>query len=190
MDKVRKKAPIPSAFPKRTTASRDDYVTYVTPHNINSRQKKELIRFDTYDPEVYLTPQHLIDQMTTDLNTVGKGKNTEPEDENMRKNVFGNLVQKRPAERTYVQDMEDEDGYSLATTSAIHAPQITTLSNRTKSDKPNLSNGSTCFEGQKTHRCIIGCLVALFVVVVTGAAIYFLKEGIAGAAPYFQPGNV
>ena len=183
MDNVRKNAPKPSTLPIRAVQVRE---AYETPENIHPKKTKEMRRFDSYDPEVYLTPQHLVDKITLDLSTDGEETPTEPEDENMRKNVFGHLVPKRKEEHIYVQDPEDEDGYTLATTRVIDAPQTTALPIPVHSDKPNRSNGSTPFKRLKKHRnIIIAFLIGLLVSGVVGVVVCSLREDVNN-----QPGIV
>ena len=131
-------------------------------------------RFDTADPEVYLTPQHFVDKINRDVRNDGKEKVIKPGNETMRKNILGQSVPKRPKEHVYVQDVEDEYGYTLAAASVIDVPQMTVASHPTSLVNKHQSNAATLFQRIKNHRgCVAGFLVGLILSGILACVIYY-----------------
>ena len=126
-------------------------------NNITQGQTREFVRFDSDEPDVYLTPQHLIDQMSPDVFSANNH-----ETQNTRENIFGHRVPIRQKEHTYVQDEEDEYGYSLANTNVIDTPHIRFPSSPINSAKQKRSNRATFCQRLKKHRFTISLIVIGF----------------------------
>ena len=173
--------------PKRNSSTFNaTYVNdeYGTKENIKPRQHIGSKRFDSDDSEVYLTPQHLIDNMSTDLSDHCEIEGTEGENENMRPNILGHWVPKK--DHGNVDDQEYEDGYEIVGRARTATnTQLTFPSNTISTVNKSKSTGSKLFKTVKSKRCItiavlIGCLSAGIIAYI----VYGTKR-----PPNLDPGN-
>ena len=158
---------------------------YVMPLAVQQKDAKKLVNVCSVDSEVYLTPAHLIGDLAEDIDNDKSSKKIKYGEDNMRKNVFGQNIQMRPKQHVYVQDEEDEYGYSLANCTPIDATQNKVSFAPTTDDKKNRSSiKACCNRRQKCKYLIAGFIVGALVAGTVGGVLYTIQR-----LSFLVPGN-
>ena len=128
--------------------------------------------YDKENPHIYLTNIHQIEMKRHgSFDDTLDTKVTETQrDETMRKNTWGNWVPKRQSEHIYINEVEDEDAYTLARSSGVDSSQANTPENAKKNSLRDIKR----IQKTKKNRCIItGVLIFILVAGITGVLVYF-----------------
>ena len=162
-----------------STRTSDIREEYVLPLELSGRQNDIDVWRSSVDSEIYFTPAHLIKNI--DAEYKGLDNATKLDEVNKKKTVSEHHVRKHSQKQKYVQDEEDEDGYTLAMATPNDAspstfqPSPTTVTLKEQSNSTHLS-----WCPKKNH---VGILCFAIGFVIAGASVASICEFIKSGNP-------
>ena len=127
--------------------------------------------YDRNNPDIYLTNQCQIEVQRLDSFNQVDSNVVEVEDGTTRKNVLGQSVPKRRSDHTYVNEEEDQDGYTLARSSISDTARRNPT--RTNGIKNRIKSLKHIDKLEKSHKIMAGILIVFFVAGITAVILKF-----------------